>query len=168
MNNWSKVRSRGMGIVAGLIGAVLSLGGCTPKITQESIKDFPLKEIRKQLDAQKQQKEPSLIVLIDARSPRAFAEGHIPDARNLTLADFPDRTDRRSDLDRRITRYDYKVVYGDDPGSIAAQALVKRMLGLGYEDVYMFRGGLLEWRSAGLPIGSLTPSASSPADGHSP
>lgn len=128
------------------------LGGCTPKITQESIIDMPLKDVRSHLADQAGQKDPSIILLIDARSAKAFAAEHIPDARNLTLADFPDRLDKQGDLDPRIDRFDYKVVYGEDRGSIVAQALVKRMLGRGYEDVYMFMGGLEEWKKAGLPV----------------
>lgn len=112
---------------------------------------MPLAQVRKHMDENARSREKNEILMIDARSPKAFAAGHIPDARNLTLADFPDRLDRR-ERDRRIERYGYKVVYGEHRGDAGAQALVKRLLGLGYEDVSMYMGGMDEWRRMNLAV----------------
>jgi rhodanese-related sulfurtransferase len=128
------------------------LGGCSPNITQDSVEDMPLARVRKHMEENARSKHKEVIVLIDARAPKAFAAGHIPDARNMSLADFPDRSDRRGERDRRIERFEYKVVYGENQGSATAQALVKRLLGLGYKDVYMFMGGMEQWRGMNLPV----------------
>jgi rhodanese-related sulfurtransferase len=139
-------------LLAALTVAGSLVGGCSPNITQDSVKDIPLAQVRKRIDEQAASKSKDVLVLIDARSAKAFAAGHIPDARNMNLGDFPDRLDRRGELDRRIERFEYKVIYGEDRGSAPAQAMVKRLLGLGYGDVYMFMGGMEEWRAANLPV----------------
>lgn len=125
--------------------AVGSLGGCNDHITDNDITDLPLAQIRKLTESGK----PNQVVLIDARSPREFAQGHLPDARNMTLDQF---TGRRGDLDPALERFEYQVVYGNDPGSAVAKGVAKRMMIQGYKDVYMFMGGLSEWRRAGLPV----------------
>ena len=152
MLTWNNVRTAGVLLGFGLIigiGLGGAGGGCTEKTSDATIKDMPLAELRQHLKDQESSKDKDVVVVLDARSGKEFAAGHIPDARNLTLDAIPDRKD---ELDPRLTRYGYRVVYGNDPGSAVAMAVTKRMLGAGYSDVYLFRGGLEEWKRAGLPV----------------
>lgn len=131
-----------------LAAGVLAGGGCQGDVSDNDIRDITLTEVRKQLASQEKGSK-DRILLLDARSAREFAAGHIPDARHLPIDAV---SGRRGDLDPNIERFVYKVVYGNDPASPTARGVVKRLMTNGYEDVYLFRGGLNEWRKAGLPV----------------
>ena len=85
------------------------------------------------------------VVVIDARSPEAFAEGHIPGAIN-----FPHRTmneDSTANLDRD-TLY---VTYCDGIGCNASTKGALNMARLGFR-VKELMGGLDWWKRDGYPI----------------
>jgi rhodanese-related sulfurtransferase len=42
-------------------------------------------------------------LIVDIRSPEAFAEGHLPDSENVPLADLPQRIDDIADADEVVT-----------------------------------------------------------------
>jgi rhodanese-related sulfurtransferase len=123
--------------------SALVLGGCNTAVTDQDIKDIPLVTLRKMLE----DKKPGRWALIDARSPSDFAREHLPDAQNRPLDTF---SGRKGDIDPALAMNATIVVYGDDPGSATAKGVVKRMLTSGYEEVYMYMGGLEEWRRSGL------------------
>ena len=84
------------------------------------------------------------VVVIDARSPEAFAEGHIPGAVN-----FPHRTmneDSTANLDRD-TLY---VTYCDGIGCNASTKGALNMARLGFR-VKELMGGLDWWKRDGYP-----------------
>ena len=85
------------------------------------------------------------IVVIDARSPEAFAEGHIPGAIN-----FPHRnmnTDSTADLDREALY----VTYCDGIGCNASTKGALNMARLGFR-VKELMGGLDWWKRDGYAI----------------
>ena len=85
------------------------------------------------------------VVVIDARSPEAFAEGHIPGAIN-----FPHRnmnTDSTADLDREALY----VTYCDGIGCNASTKGALNMARLGFR-VKELMGGLDWWKRDGYPI----------------
>ena len=85
------------------------------------------------------------VVVIDARSPEAFAEGHIPGA-----ISFPHRTmneDSTANLDRD-TLY---VTYCDGIGCNASTKGALNMARLGFR-VKELMGGLDWWKRDGYPI----------------
>ena len=85
------------------------------------------------------------VVVIDARSPEAFAEGHIPGA-----ISFPHRTmnaDSTADLDRE-TLY---VTYCDGIGCNASTKGALNMARLGFR-VKELMGGLDWWKRDGYSI----------------
>jgi len=93
-------------------------------------------------------RSPRAALFIDARAPKYFEEGHIPGAANYQLYDF-----RQKDTPRAsIETFDELIVYGDNPGSPEAEGLTKRLMAIGYSEVRLFAGGLMEWRAAGLPV----------------
>jgi len=93
-------------------------------------------------------KSPRDALFIDARAPKYYTEGHIPGAVNYLLFDFPQKAPVRESVEA----YDQKIVYGDNPGSVEANALTKRLMANGYSGVKLFAGGLEEWAQAGLPV----------------
>lgn len=133
------------------LAAVLALllVGCAPNVSDNDLQDISLTALQKAMDKNASSKNKDLLLLVDARSPKDFAEGHLPDARNMQLTAIPDK---RGPLDRNLERYGSIVVYGNDRGSASARALAKRMLGVGYSNVMVFLGGVEEWRRANLPL----------------
>ena len=85
------------------------------------------------------------VVVIDARSPEAFAEGHIPGA-----ISFPHRTmnpDSTADLDRDVLY----VTYCDGIGCNASTKGALNMARLGFR-VKELMGGLDWWKRDGYSI----------------
>jgi rhodanese-related sulfurtransferase len=86
------------------------------------------------------------IVPIDGRTPAQFAAGHLPGARHIPVAEVarlpellgPDRT------------REY-VTYGTE-GPTMAHMMLCGLHTIGYINSAMFRGGLVAWEAAGLPV----------------
>lgn len=141
-----------LGACAALSPAVWGSVGCGG-VSDKSIKDVSVVEARRLFDAAQRPGRASTLAIVDPRSPRDFAAGHIPGARNIRLADMP--TD--APIDRRLDSADAILVYGTNPASIPARAMTKRLLALGYSGVRFMPGGLVEWERAGGPVNRLTP-----------
>lgn len=89
------------------------------------------------------------VVVIDARIPELYREGHIPGARSLPFAEVDDRLPGfRLDTPQDATIVAYCSGYGC-PDSFD---LALRLLEEGFEDVRVFEGGFPEWKDAGLPV----------------
>ncbi|ENO86253.1 rhodanese homology domain-containing protein [Thauera linaloolentis] len=82
------------------------------------------------------------IALLDVREEDPHARAHPLFAANLPLA--------RIELDAyaRLPRRDASIVTIDD-GEGLAEVAARRLLGLGYTDVRVFKGGVAAWRDAG-------------------
>jgi len=92
-------------------------------------------------------------VLLDVRKPEAFTAGHIPGAINMPF------TSLRQDT--RLTNADRIVVYGGgwrDPLPVAG---AKRLIQLGYTNVYEFKGGTELWVDSGGALVKTTPGTQS-------
>ena len=85
------------------------------------------------------------VVVIDARSPEAFAEGHIPGAINL-----PHRT-MNADSTAHLDRDALYVTYCDGIGCNASTKGALNMARLGFR-VKELMGGLDWWKRDGYPI----------------
>ena len=82
------------------------------------------------------------IVLVDARQPSKFAQGHIPGAVNIFLPDL-----RASDS--RLAGARAIVVYGNGWQDDLSRAAAKRLIRLRYNAIYEFRGGMEVWQAEG-------------------
>lgn len=98
-------------------------------------------------DAARPGANPNLAVFIDPRSRGEFEAGHIAGARHLMISEMPKDARLRTDL-REVRNI---IVYGNDPASPAARGMTKRMLEIGYDNVYMLGDGLNAWIAQGLP-----------------
>jgi rhodanese-related sulfurtransferase len=130
-----------------LVGSVLV--GC--EISDKDIEYIRAAELR-QLTV-KAESDASALLLVDPRSPTAFERARIAGAINMELR--PDMVERG--VDPRLAGYDNIVVYGDNPGSVSARGMTKRLMAVGYDDVRLFAGGLDEWRAMQYPIESSEP-----------
>ena len=127
-----------MGVSASL------LGGCGDTITDKDIGFISLSDTKALL-----LDKPGTAKAIDTRTPNDFARGHIPGAINLDLSQVA--ADKDS-VDPALARYKTLIVYGEDAGSAAPRAMVKRFLRSGHKDPRMFAGGMAEWVNAGLQV----------------
>ncbi|MGD9942655.1 MAG: rhodanese-like domain-containing protein [Burkholderiaceae bacterium] len=85
----------------------------------------------------------SQAVVVDVRPAADFAGGHLPNARNLPLAEF-DKRSSELPAGKPVLLY---CASGNSAGK-AAGALRKA----GRGEVFMLAGGLQAWRQAGLPL----------------
>lgn len=83
-------------------------------------------------------------IVVDVRTPEEFATGHLRDAKNIPLADFPARI---GELDKSKAK---SVVVVCQSGPRADKA-VKLLQNAGFDDVVSLDGGLVAWKAAGLP-----------------
>lgn len=121
--------------------------GCEYSPTDKDIVVMPLNRVQ-ELYEKSRSRDREAALLIDPRAQQDYELGHISGARNLLLRQVNPKRDR----DPELEAFDVLIVYGDNPGSAPARAMVKRLLVLGYDDVKWYPGGLEEWREAGLPI----------------
>lgn len=84
-------------------------------------------------------------VVIDVRTPAEYAQGHLPDSKNI---DF-NASSFRDDIGKLDTSKIYLVYCRS--GSRSAQA-AKHMRQSGFRKVYELRGGILQWQKEGYGI----------------
>ena len=84
--------------------------------------------------------------LIDVLPPEAFAERHLPTARNACVyeVDFLDQIAKLG-----IRHDDLIVVYGSGPDSLESATAAEKLDRAGYSQVFDYRGGHAEWEKAG-------------------
>lgn len=82
--------------------------------------------------------------VVDVRTPEEFAQGHLPMAENI------DWNGRGFELQVGQYEKDSPVFVYCQSGSRSAAAAAK-MRKMGFTEVYELQGGIVKWRSAGLP-----------------
>ncbi|MEC8320612.1 MAG: rhodanese-like domain-containing protein [Planctomycetota bacterium] len=87
-------------------------------------------------------------VWLDPRIRRAYDAGHIPGALSMPFGSgmFEDRA--REELEGRSPI----IVYGDGFQDILSDAASKRLIEMGFKDVYTLRGGIQQWEADGYEI----------------
>jgi len=83
--------------------------------------------------------------ILDVRDAKEYAEGHLPDAKNIPLGELDQRL---AELDKFKSRSLIVVGKSDARGSGAAARLGKA----GFADVVNLEGGVAAWQKAGLPL----------------
>jgi rhodanese-related sulfurtransferase len=84
-------------------------------------------------------------VIVDVREPAEFSTGHLPDAKNIPLAQLADKI---GELDKMKSKSIVVVCESGARSASAARILTKA----GFEDVVNLDGGLVAWRHQGLPL----------------
>lgn len=85
-------------------------------------------------------------LIIDVLSPESYAKAHVEGAVNIPLAQLKDRA-ATMDKERRT------VVYCASYECHASTAAARLLTSLGFKDVSDYKGGIKEWKEAGLPVG---------------
>lgn len=88
------------------------------------------------------------ITFVDVRNPRLYARRHIPGAVHLDLKDrYTPET-----LADVVEKDEPFVVYCSGVTCSRSHRAAARAVKWGYTKVHYFRGGVVEWRDAGLPF----------------
>lgn len=129
-------------ISAGVAAAAIVLGGCntTSENDVDEVRLAPLTA------SEWLRKSPQSYLLLDARPAAEFEQARIAGAEQVEPAAIDPLN-----IDPRFERYKAVIVYGADPAFGRANIVTKRLLEAGV-DVYMIDGGLLTWKSQGLPV----------------
>lgn len=140
------------------IAVLVSVGGLVSgclgprKVSDKHIQPVMLSEVAALHEAQEKRPGEKIALFLDSRPEAKFRVGHIPGARHLQLTDINPELKR----DSAIEAFDEIIVYADNPGSASAKAVVKRMMGMRYDDVRLYAGGLEEWARSGRDVESVT------------
>lgn len=122
--------------------ALPAFGGCSTSISDSSIRIV-------ETDRLSQMAASDGVLLVDVRTAEEFARGRAPGAVNIRLGDLASERRRHDPRLRAASRI---VVYGRNPGSGAARAMVKRLLSDGYDNVLLYEAGYEGWVRAGRPV----------------
>ena len=91
-------------------------------------------------------------LIVNVLSAESYAEAHIKGSINIPLTDLPEKA-ATLDKEQKI------VVYCANYMCHASTQAAKLLGNLGFKDVSDYKGGIDEWKKAGLPIGRVTPSS---------
>lgn len=130
-----------------------TLGGCDKaKVSDNSIQTVREPEV---IEAAGQPQ----VVIVDVRKPEDFASGHLPGAINIYLPQIREGDPSLSSAKRII-------VYSGGWTDPLSPAAAKKLMALGYQNVYEFKGGIEVWTAAGHPLtSSAAPTAGRPETG---
>ncbi len=84
-------------------------------------------------------------VVLDLRSPEAFARGHIVNAKNVPFEDFDPAS-------KKIARFKGKPVVTVCDAGVTSTKAVSQLRSTGFESSYGLKGGMHAWTQAGLPV----------------
>ena len=84
-------------------------------------------------------------VVIDLRSPEAFARGHIVNAKNLPFDELPANKNK-------ITKYAKKTIVAVCDAGTTSNKVVDSLRKSGIENVFGLKGGINAWTQANLPL----------------
>ena len=88
-------------------------------------------------------------IVVDVRTADEFAKGHLPDAKNIPVAEL---AKRMGELEKFKTR---PIVVVCQKGSRSATA-VGLLTNAGFAEATSLEGGLDEWKKQGLPLKTLS------------
>lgn len=87
-------------------------------------------------------------VFVDVRNPRLYARRHVPGAIHLDLYD----TFNLANLERHVARDQPFVIYCSGVKCRRSSNAAEWAVEWGFTGVHYFRGGIVDWRDAGLPM----------------
>ena len=98
----------------------------------------------------------SKAIIVDVRDAKEFANGSLPDAKNIPLAELDQRI---GELDKFKSKSVVVVCQSGARASSAAAKLSKA----GFIDVVNLEGGIAAWQKAGLPLAKPSATSSKPS-----
>jgi rhodanese-related sulfurtransferase len=93
-------------------------------------------------------------IILDARDPAEYAEGHIPGAINIPYDRIPEYFDV---LNSQVPMDAHVVVYCRSLTCDFSDQLATELKIIGYQNISVFSGGWDQWTAAGYPIEGMVP-----------
>ena len=84
-------------------------------------------------------------IVVDLRSPEAFSNGHIVNAKNIPYADLDAHTEK-------IEKFKNKPIVAVCDAGITATRAVVSLRNSGFESAYGLKGGMNAWTQEGMPV----------------
>ena len=84
-------------------------------------------------------------LVLDVRNEAEFAGGHIADARNIPLAQLPERINE-------LRKYQQKPIVVNCQGGVRSGSACAQLKKAGFTRLYNLRGGMNAWKQAKLPV----------------
>ena len=113
-------------------------GGCCQQAKTEKCETLPVEEFSQRMMSKS-------VVLVDVRTPKEYAEGHLQGATNIAWGDDFEKQWNAAGIKKRVTVAVY--CRSGRRSSAAASELVK----MGYK-VIELKGGIQAWGKAGKPV----------------
>ena len=113
-------------------------GGCCQQAKQEKYETLAVEDFSQRMMSKS-------VVLVDVRTPKEFAEGHLEGATNVAWGDDFEKQWKAARIKKRFTVAVY--CRSGRRSKAAAAALVKQ----GYK-VIELDGGIMAWQKAGKPV----------------
>jgi rhodanese-related sulfurtransferase len=156
-----RVRTLVSASIPAFLAAAL-LGGCTPSTSDRDLRPVTAQEgISLAVGTPASAfKSATRGIWVDPRRPETFAEGHILGAISIPFGSGDFEGTAREEL----RGFDPIIVYGDDYQDILANAASKRLIEIGFKNVYTLRGGIQQWIADGYEV-EKAPSAPSARSG---
>ncbi len=86
------------------------------------------------------------VLWLDPRSEKDFNAGHIPQSTSIPFPEI-ERTHEAT-----CRGFEMFIVYDTDYDDVMSKAASKRLIELGYKNVYSMLGGLKAWKADGYPV----------------
>lgn len=94
-------------------------------------------------------KQTDMMILLDARPPDRYLEGHIPGALSLPITTFEQSY---ASVSTKLEAGKTLVLYCIGYDCIDSSLLARELKNKGHQEIYVFKGGMDEWQALGLPI----------------
>jgi rhodanese-related sulfurtransferase len=147
-------------ILVAALGLVAAISGCTRKTSDRDLQYVtPFEALERSNEAAGLFEKPVETAWVDPRPAVQYAQAHIPGAINLP---FPRMT---AEAEVVLKGYGRFVVYDGGEDDTIAKAASKRLMELGFDNVYTLEGGLKKWEKDHQSVekGVPAPDAPSPA-----
>ena len=95
--------------------------------------------------------ESNMAILLDARIPEEFASGHIPNAVSLPISQFEKRYHTVATL---LAECNTIIIYCEGFHCTDSSMLAMELHKKGYQDIFIYKGGIEEWMELGNPVES--------------
>ena len=141
------------------IGTALMLGasGCDRKTSD---KDLVFVDPYRAVEVMNEQgsifQKPKAAAFVDPRPRLDYVREHIPGAINMPFEDMT------LEAKTYLGRYQVLVVYDTDYDDVICRAASKRLMELGFDNVYSLEGGLKAWKKAGNDVTTGLPADAPP------
>ncbi len=93
--------------------------------------------------------ETDMIVLLDARHPEKYKEGHLPKAISLPIGEF---NQKYTGVEPFLAKNKSIVIYCIGIDCRDSEDLARELYKKGYRELFLYKGGFDEWQNFGYPV----------------